>query len=613
MIWAASRANERRPTKSERTELLRERLFSDNQGWTLVAVLLVATYHARKTRVQSPEDSCLPKSDSGSHPTSYLFRTRRSVLERRLGRALVDEELDLLARTLGESFEAVSARFAAPRGAAPALPPAPTLNPRDTPLFRQLAAGLQAKHGRAPTEAELKALEATLAAKPSAAASVRPASARDAKATPPADPLPPTRPTALPPEVRADLAHRAGYSVEDIRGFELAAQRVAVARVQADAPRSAGPIAVSALLPGTMAPAFVTGEALSPITAGARQAVLDLGARLEAIAANATHNARSPTAARRRLQKGFRRAVDDVAEQVHEALAAKRVGPQLQPYQWRCSAIYVQQEDLDDLIPDGWGLSMPLEASRLARRIGLPPAAVPLLCLLTWTSSFVDASARDSHGCGAGFQVSIRWLARKLGCTDTWVKQLLNRLDPCARWRRDVAHVRKANKQRKRKGTKALAEPRRPAGPVYIHRFRRLVRYEGPLRPNGTRATIWVDSAGRAHRHVDIRGVVYLTSTGRRALVRRAFHHRTKAELDGRVPTAVRPVGYRTDAWLRGNRRRWLVSARLRRGRSLLNGGAPDELLRSRSETESAPALPKELPPSYITFFRRKHMGQLRV
>jgi hypothetical protein len=344
----------------------------------------------------------------------------------------------------------------------------------------------------------------------------------------------------------------------------------------------------------------------------ARQAVLELGARLEAITANEAlhHRARAHSALKKHVQKRLRRVVDDVAEQVHEALAEKRIGPQLQPYQRRCSAIYVQQEDLDDIIPDGWGLTMPLEAHRLARRIGLPPAAVPLLCLLTWTSSFADASVRDSHACGAGFQVSIAWLARKLGCTDTWVKQLLNRLDPCARWRRDVAHIRKANRQRQRKGTKALPEPQRPKGPVYIHRFRRLVRYEGPLRANGKPASVWVDSEGRPHRHVDIRGVVYLTSTGRRALVRRASHHRTKAQLEGRAPTPVRPVGYRSDAWTRGNRRRWFVSARLRRGRSLLDGGSPDELLRSRREVEAAPALPVELPPSYTTFLRRKHIGR---
>ncbi|MDX2008674.1 MAG: hypothetical protein SFW67_00705 [Myxococcaceae bacterium] len=561
----------------------------------------------------------MPNSDSGGgHPTSFVFRTRRAQLEKRLGRPLSEAELTFLADTLDQPFEAVASRL---ESETPPTTSSKAPAVRDTPLFRQLAAGLHAKLKRPPSESELLALEATLTKGRKAAAFVRPADAFAApEAAPPPSPHPPVPPAAPPPRalephVRADLAKRTGYTAEEVQGFELAAQRLAQRRLEGHAtpPRQqAGPTQLADLLPRAMAPASTTtgAGAVSPALEGARQAVLELGARLEAITANEVrhHRARAQAASKKHVQKRFRRVVDDVAEQVHEALAEKRIGPRLQPYQLRCSAIYVQQEDLDDIVPDGWGTTMPLEASRLARRIGLPPAAVPLLCLLTWTSSFADASVRDKHECGAGFQVSIAWLARKLGCTDTWVKQLLNRLDPCARWRRDVAHVRKANKQRQRKGTKALPEPQRPQGPVYIHRFRRLVRYEGPLRANGKPASIWVDSEGRPHRHVDIRGVVYLTSTGRRALVRRASHHRSRAQLEGRAPTPLRPVGYRADVWGRGNRRRWLIAARLRRGRSLLDGGHPDELLRSRREIEDAPALSAELPPSYTTFFRKKHL-----
>ncbi|MDP1919264.1 MAG: hypothetical protein Q8L14_23645 [Myxococcales bacterium] len=522
-----------------------------------------------------------------------------------------DDELLELARSLDERFEAVADRLtpsAPPETSSPLAAPAPAtverVGIRATALFRQLEVGLKAKLRREPSEAELSALEVTLSRRTAAAAAVRPAD----------EFLAPTSQTAAflqEDEVRREeLAERSGYSLDEIRGFEASALRIAQRQVEERTrPRRPEPTLV-AELSSSPAPSASAADALQDVTpkaAAARQAVLELGAHLESLAEREKRNYR-PRVPRTRLQKKFGRLVDDVTVQVHEALAEKRIGPQLKPFQRRCSAIYVQQEDLEDVIPDGWGLSMPLEAQRLARRIGLPPAAVPLLCLLTWTSSFVAPLERDTHSCGAGFQVSIAWLARKLGCSTTWVKQLLNRLDPQSRWRREVAHVRKANKSRRRHGRRPLPEPTKPSAPVYIHRFRRLVPYEGPARANGRSATIWVDAAGRAHRHVDIRGVVYLTSTGRRALVRRASHTRSRAELLGQATPQVRPIGYRTDAWARTRRQRWLVSARLRRSRSLVGGGSAVELLGSRRELEGAPALKSELPPSYTTFFRERHL-----
>lgn len=550
----------------------------------------------------------MPSSGAGGVlPPTFAFRVRQAALEKRLGRALSDDELLELARSLDERFEAVADRLTPTAPPEPSSPPPATVERvgiRATALFRQLEVGLKAKLRREPSEAELSALEVTLSRKTAAAAAVRPAD----------EFLAPTSQTAAflqeDEARREELAERSGYSLDEIRGFEASALRIAQRQVEERTrPRRPEPTLVAELssspAPGTSA--ADAPQDVTPKAAAARQAVLELGAHLESLAEREKRNYR-PRVPRTRLQKKFGKLVDDVTVQVHEALAEKRIGPQLKPFQRRCSAIYVQQEDLEDVIPDGWGLSMPLEAQRLARRIGLPPAAVPLLCLLTWTSSFVAPLERDTHSCGAGFQVSIAWLARKLGCSTTWVKQLLNRLDPQSRWRREAAHVRKANKSRRRHGRRPLPEPTKPSAPVYIHRFRRLVPYEGPARANGRSATIWVDAAGRAHRHVDIRGVVYLTSTGRRALVRRASHTRSRAELLGQATPQVRPIGYRTDAWARTRRQRWLVSARLRRGRSLVGGGSAVELLGSRRELEGAPALKSELPPSYTTFFRERHL-----
>lgn len=552
----------------------------------------------------------MPSSGAGGVlPPTFAFRVRQAALEKRLGRVLSDDELLELARSLDERFEAVEGRLAppSPPQTSPSSPPSPStverVGIRATALFRQLEVGLKAKLRREPSEAELSALEVTLSRRTAAAAAVRPAD----------EFLAPTSQTAAflqEDEVRREeLAERSGYSLDEIRGFEASALRIAQRQVEERTrPRRPEPTLVAEFSsPAPSAAAADAPQDVTPKAAAARQAVLELGAHLESLAEREKRNYR-PRVPRTRLQKKFGKLVDDVTVQVHEALAEKRIGPQLKPFQRRCSAIYVQQEDLEDVIPDGWGLSMPLEAQRLARRIGLPPAAVPLLCLLTWTSSFVAPLERDTHSCGAGFQVSIAWLARKLGCSTTWVKQLLNRLDPQSRWRREAAHVRKANKSRRRHGRRPLPEPTKPSAPVYIHRFRRLVPYEGPARANGRSATIWVDAAGRAHRHVDIRGVVYLTSTGRRALVRRASHSRTRAELLGQATPQVRPIGYRTDAWARTRRQRWLVSARLRRGRSLVGGGSAVELLGSRRELEGAPALKSELPPSYTTFFRERHL-----
>ncbi len=392
----------------------------------------------------------MPNSGSGdSPPSSFVFRTRQAALEKRLGRVLSEDELFELARSLDETFDAVAGRLAPTAVTKPAQPIHPSavverLGIRATALFRQLEGGLRTKLRREPTEAELAALEVTLSRRTAAAAAVRPAD----------EFLAPTSQTAAflhEDESRVDdLAERTGYSVEEVKGFEASARRVAQRQVEEGRGRRppAAPTVLGAF--GTSAPA-AESLAPSPAVEAARQAVLELGQHLEALAEKEKRHYK-PRAPRTRLQRKFSQLVDDVAMQVHEALADKRVGPQLLPFQRRSSAIHVQQEDLEDIIPDGWGLTMPLEAQRLARRIGLPPAAVPLLCLLTWTSSFAEPLARDTHSCGSGFQVSIAWLAKKLGCSGTWVKQLFNRLDPHARWRREVAHARKVNKSRRRSG-----------------------------------------------------------------------------------------------------------------------------------------------------------------
>jgi hypothetical protein len=291
----------------------------------------------------------------------------------------------------------------------------------------------------------------------------------------------------------------------------------------------------------------------------------------------------SRKANRAHAQRRLGRVVTDIGTLLRMAVKENRIGPQLPAYARKTSALYIQQEDLDDFIPDGWGAEFPSEAGQLGRAVGLPPAAIPLLCLLEWTSSFRPALPfkKDRHECGAGFQVSLDWLARKLGISRVWVQALINRLDPFASWRRERLEVQRANRRRAKRGQEALPEPAKPTGTAYVHRFRRLKRYEDTC-PEGARRRIWVDAKGRPHVYVDVRGVVYLTSAGRSVL--RQPRRRLEASDD------IHDNGFR---------RRWILAARLRRGHSLVSGGHGTEVIENRRELGSAPDVPSDLSPNH--------------
>lgn len=280
------------------------------------------------------------------------------------------------------------------------------------------------------------------------------------------------------------------------------------------------------------------------------------------------------------------RTIEDIGVLLRMAVTEGRRGPQLPAYARRTSALYIQQDDLDTFIPDGWGQTFGAEAGAMGRATGLPFKAIPLLCLLSWTSSFRPAMARDRNECGAGFQVSLDWLARKLGCSRVWVQGLLNRLDPYARWRRDMGQVKRQNRRRSKQQLKPLSLPEKPTGTAYVHRFRRLKRYEDTC-PEAARRRIWIDSQGKPHVYVDIRGVVYLTQAGRKIL------GKPRARLDASH-----------DIDRGGIRSRWLLSARLRRGHSLLSGGHVAEVLENRRELLGAPDVPENLSPNYSTLRR---------
>lgn len=289
-----------------------------------------------------------------------------------------------------------------------------------------------------------------------------------------------------------------------------------------------------------------------------------------------------PGASHKRIRRGASRHIANVGLLVRNALAEIGHGPKLPPYARKSSALYVQQEDLDELIPDGWGAQFSTEVGRLGKSVGLPPAAIPLLCLLQLTSSFRPpiSFSRDRHECGSGFQVSLDWLAQKLGVTRVWVQQLLNTLDPFAPWRRECQLAKRENRRRAKRGQELEPLPEKPTGTAYVHRFRRLKRYED-LCPEAARRRIWVDDKGKPHLYVDVRGVVYLTSAGRSVLGQ------------------ARPVDAAADVDHRTRSTRWFISARLRRGHTVIGPNAA-EVLETRRELAAAPDVPKNLSPNYI-------------
>lgn len=315
----------------------------------------------------------------------------------------------------------------------------------------------------------------------------------------------------------------------------------------------------------------------SPLEA-ARAAVRNLPKRLpEAGLPRRLPGRRNPKGAR--LRAG--RAIEDVGVLLRMAVRDGRRGPQLPAYARRTSALYVQQDDLEPLIPDGWGATFRGEAGALGREMGLPPRAIPLLCLLEWTASFRPALRRDVNECGTGLQVSLEWLARKLGCTRVWVQALLNRLDPYAAWRRECLETKRLNRRRAKYGGELVPMPTKPTGVAYIHRFRRLKRYEDTC-PEAAKRRIWIDAKGKPHLYVDVRGVCYLTSAGRKVLGR----SRRGLEASHEV------------SW-RGRRTRWILAARLRRGHDLFQGGHIHEVLENRSELLAAPGVPQNLRPNH--------------
>ena len=240
------------------------------------------------------------------------------------------------------------------------------------------------------------------------------------------------------------------------------------------------------------------------------------------------------------------RGADDAQRAREKAEAAERAAleklprtPNLPAYKRRNRRLYVLAEDLNDLLPDDWGAQWADECARLGKRMGMPPAAVPYLCILEWIHGLRPAATRRAqvYGTGCGLQASPEWIARKVGCSERWLQVIQARLDPSAEYRRELRRVRWKNAWREKQGKPLLREPRKPTGTSYVLRFQQIRHLKTLTQdlPYAERRERWLDRGsqkhpeGRLRRFCDVQGVTYPTLLGCRLLRRRAQQrHRPK-------------------------------------------------------------------------------------
>jgi hypothetical protein len=283
-------------------------------------------------------------------------------------------------------------------------------------------------------------------------------------------------------------------------------------------------------------PAPQQGQGAGAIRAEQEQLLLELGQQL--------HQARKEREeqllegrARREKEERKRRALS-AEEELRARLERLPRGPNLPPYKRHNAAIDVLQEELEDVIPDGWGSWWPEECERLGRRMGVPPAAVPLLMILEWCFG-LRPPARKSSGMTAGsLCASPEWLARKVGRSERWIQHLTNRLDPWAAFRRERAWWRISAALLKARGKEEPPEPKpvEGGGTAYLQRHPRVRLYKALQRevPAAARLEKWMDASGKLHDWLDLRARWYPTVMGVRALRRRA--RRSQRVRPGQTP-----------------------------------------------------------------------------
>ncbi len=242
---------------------------------------------------------------------------------------------------------------------------------------------------------------------------------------------------------------------------------------------------------------------------------------------------------REALERARRRELEEKA--LRARLEQLPRGPNLAPHVRHTAQLDVQQEDLEDLIPDGWGSRWPEECRRLARRWGVPPAAVPLQMILNWCHGLRPAARKSARMTAGALCAVPAWLARKVGCSERWIQDVTNQLDPWAEHRRAKVWTSIRNAIRKSHDKPELPLPPRPGGgTAYLQRHPRVKLYRALQRevPAAAQLPKWMDENGKLHDWVELRGRYYATVMGLRAIRRRA--HRHHEARPGRTPKLQR-------------------------------------------------------------------------
>jgi hypothetical protein len=244
-------------------------------------------------------------------------------------------------------------------------------------------------------------------------------------------------------------------------------------------------------------------------------------------------------------ERAWQEARDEADRKKLQALG--RIGPCLPPYKRRAPRLYAQEEDLEDLIPDGWG-SDPVfreDAKRLAARVGFSWGVVMVLVFVEWFHGLRPAIRRSAHGTGGALQASPEFIGRKLGLDERTVQRAQRTLDPLAEWRRECAAVAFKNATRD-PAAPELPQPPKPMGTVYVGRFPQLKLYAALTAdlPPDERFRRWLDKAGELHEWVDLTGVYFPTYIGVRALRRRKRRDELRPTVRGQSRKG-RPVRHR--------------------------------------------------------------------
>jgi hypothetical protein len=363
--------------------------------------------------------------------------------------------------------------------------------------------------------------------------------------TPPKDPQPPS--STAREEGGTDRSAQQAAPTLINRGAEIA--RALLDKLKGNTPnplkapapgpqQQRGPRALGELLDGARkVPAASPGPLTSEVLTQDELWPLEVRRQLEEEKAKRATQVRQHKKKREKDDK--RERAKEELRQLREKLVKLPRGPNLQPSKRRRADLDVQWEDLAPYLPEGWGAMWPEECQRMGARMGVPPSAVPLMELCGWIYGVrTPRSGRHSAGTAGSLCASPEELAPFLGVHVSTAKHLINVLDPYAGHRRAKQWhgIKSAIAISHKRAAPPAPDKPTNCGTVYVKRQPRIALYSDLQRdkPSAQRLPKWMDTEGKLHDWVTLRGVFYPTVSLLRTLNRRA--HRKHRPKPGRTP-----------------------------------------------------------------------------